>query len=141
MGRLPGAMFEFEHDRTLTRDPGQRIMLGVGEILPALGRSKAKSVPLHEGPRSPDLIGRWPIAGPLAGKEPVNSMLIAEKDKLGAARKAELVAQLKALEEGVEDGSSKVRHGDVFVLVFLFFIHIISYHRLTHSSYHSSGNS
>ena len=33
---------------------------------------------------------------------------IEEKDKLAAARKAELLAQLKALEEGVEDGSSKV---------------------------------
>lgn len=43
---------------------------------------KTKRVVLHEGPRSPDLIGRWPIAGPQARKEPVNSMLISEKDKL-----------------------------------------------------------
>jgi len=36
----------------------------------------------HDGPRTPDLIGRWPIAGPLARKKPVSSMVISEKDKL-----------------------------------------------------------
>lgn len=42
-------------------------------------------------------------------KEKRERQEIEEKNKLAAARKAELLAQLKALEEGVEDGSSKVR--------------------------------
>jgi gentisate 1,2-dioxygenase len=52
---------------------------------------------MHEGPRSPDLIGRWPIAGPEARKEPVNSMLIAEKDKLAVIWGDEYPVLLKFL--------------------------------------------
>ena len=43
---------------------------------------KTEKVFSHDCPRSPDLIGQWPLPGPLARKHPVNSMTITEKDKL-----------------------------------------------------------
>jgi hypothetical protein len=41
-------MFEFENDRTLTRDSGQRIMSVVGEIQRTPGRSKASKKELYK---------------------------------------------------------------------------------------------
>ncbi|MDJ0819942.1 MAG: cupin domain-containing protein [Desulfobacterales bacterium] len=43
---------------------------------------KTQPVRIPGDPKTPDLIGRWPIPGSQARKKPVNSMLISEKDKL-----------------------------------------------------------